>query len=244
MVLSKLHNILSEIQTPDYLLSGKKRIKPRQNADLHATNNFMINVDIAKFYQSTKKKYIFSAFKSIFDLSPDVSDLLANLVTYKGHIPTGTATSQAIAYWAYKKTFDRIHMLSLCQGILMSVWVDDIVFSSKTPLPKGWVKEISKIFYEVELSLKLQKTKKYNSKDFKTVTGTAISPKGELFVKNQKRKEIIDILRKKTVEDLNLKQSRSLFGKLTAQRQIQADFFEDVYKKTKKHLKSLEKNKT
>lgn len=242
-LLSRLHALLSKVETPEYLMSGKKKIKPRDNAEIHSQNQYMINVDIERFYQSTKREFVYLAFRDAFDQTNDVASLLADLVTYKGHIPTGTATSQLIAFWAYKKTFDRIHKICQQKGITMSVWVDDITFSSQKPFPRSWVSDIQNIMKEVDLSLKPNKTKKYGSTEYKTATGSAISPDGDILVKNEKRIEILGLLGKRRVEQLNLAEARTLMGKLASQRQNENDFFNDMYMRCKKRLQKLERKK-
>lgn len=239
--LSELQSVLSKVETPPYLMSGKKRIKPRDNAEIHQFGKYVTNVDIERFFQSTKREFVFLAFKNDFQQTSDVASLIADIATYKGHIPTGTATSQLMAFWAYRKTFDRIYKLCVSKNIKMSVWVDDITFSSDKPFPNNWVRDVTKIMAEVCLTLKASKTKKYKLKDFKTVTGSAISPDGRIVVKNEKRKEIIDLLKNKKVEDLRLREARQLFGKLVAQRQNETAFFENVYQRCKVHLRKLEK---
>lgn len=242
-VLSRLHQFLAKVETPDYLMSGKKKIKPRDNAEIHSNNSYMVNVDIQAFYQSTKREFVYSAFRDAFGQANDVASLLADLVTYEGHIPTGTATSQLVAFWAYKKSFDRIDTLCKQKGITMSIWVDDITFSSRNPFPNSWVKDIQKIMTEVDLFLKPSKTKRYGSKEYKTATGSAISPDGNILVKNEKRIEILNLLGKRRVEQLNLAEIRTLMGKLTSQRQNENDFFNDMYIRCKKRLKQLEQRK-
>lgn len=241
--LSRLHNILRKVETPDYLLSGKRKIKPQNNAEMHIPNTFMITVDIDSFYQSTKREFVYRTFVDTFGQTEDVASLLASLTTYKGHIPTGAATSQLVAYWAYKKTFDRIHKLSMAQEVIMSVWVDDITFSSSSPFPLKWTKDIKEILSEVDLRLKVNKTKKYCRDNYKIVTGSVVSPKGEIKVKNKMRKEVLDLLKYKRVEDLSLKETRQLFGKLISQRQNEEGFFENIFLRCKIHLKKLENKK-
>ena len=140
LALSRLHGILKQVKTPSWLVSGKRKIKPSDNAEAHKQSAYMITVDIEGFYQSTKREYIYTAFKKFFGQTDDVASLFADLVTYKGHIPTGAATSQLIAFWAYKPTFERIYKLCAAKGIIMTVWVDDITFSSSKPFPASWVK--------------------------------------------------------------------------------------------------------
>jgi RNA-directed DNA polymerase len=241
--LSNLQAVLSRVETPSYLMSGKKRVKPRDNAEMHRFSAYMVNVDIERFYQSTKREFVYLVFKNFFQQKDDVASILADLVTYKGHIPTGTATSQLIAFWAYRQMFDRINKLCTSKGILMSVWVDDITFSSPTPFPSQWVQDIEKIMSKVALSLKTNKTKKYGKNEYKTATGSALSPQGNILVKNEKRKEIIDLLKGRRVEKLSLRETRQLFGKLTSQRQNENDFFGNMHSRCKKHLQKLERAK-
>jgi hypothetical protein len=241
--LSKLHAIISFVETPSWLLSGKKRVKPRDNAEAHCHNGYMITVDIERFYQSTKREFVFTAFRKFFGHTDDVASLLADLVTYKGHIPTGTATSQIVAFWAYRQTFERIHGLCAANGILMTVWVDDISFSSAKPFPKNWLLDIGKITAEVGLSLKAKKTRKYTPSEYKTVTGSAISPSGQILVKNEKRKELLDLLNGRNVERLPLKETRQLFGKLVSQRQNEPNFFDGIFLRCKSHKQKLERKK-
>ena len=238
--LSKLHIILRSVETPSWLMSGKRKIKPRDNAEAHRQNGYMVTVDIAKFYQSTKREYVYIAFKKQFQQTDDVASLLADLVTYKGHIPTGTSTSQLVAFWAYKQTFERIHNLCVSNGITMTVWVDDITFSSPKAFPKNWAKDIGKIVNSVSLSLKEEKTKEYLPDEYKVATGSAISPSGEIRVKNQKRKEIIDLLKGRRVETLQLKPAKTILGKLTSQRQNEPDFFNTIYERCKVRVQTLE----
>lgn len=239
-VLSRLQAILSKIETPDYLLSGKSGVKPQDNAERHRHHDYMVNVDIERFYQSTRREFVYTAFRDTFGQTNDVASILADLVTYKGHIPTGTATSQLIAFWAYKKSFDRVHAISIKNNVEMTVWVDDITFSANKSFSRNWDKDIAKIMANVELSLKPSKTKFYNRGEYKTATGSAISPSGELLVKNKKRMEILKILKSKKVETLPLADLRSVVGKISSQKQNEGSFFEDMYRRGRARLRKLE----
>lgn len=243
VVLGRLHMLLSRIETPPWLLSGKKGVKPSDNARYHLKNGHMINVDIEGFYQNARREFVYRAFIHEFGQAHDVASLLANLVTYKNHIPTGTATSQIIAFWAYKKTFERIYGLCKSHDILMTVWVDDITFSSQKPFPKDWVKNIQSMMKQVGLSLKTAKTKSYSPKCYKIATGSAISPEGDIRVKNEKRHEILEVIKDKRVELLPLKNARQVLGKLVAQRQNEPEFFSNLYARTKKRVQILLKRK-
>lgn len=237
---ARIHDLLRRVGTPDWLKSGKKGIRPQDNALAHCLNPYLTNVDIEAFYQTTKREYVFRCLVDEFKIVPDVASLLADLVSYKGHLPTGSPTSQITAFWAYKRTFEKIHCLCWSQGISMTLWVDDISFSSTEPLPRDWARHINKILSRVELRLKAKKTKRYSKGEFKIVTGSAISVSGDIRVRNAKRKEILDIIARRRVENLSLQEARSLFGKLAAQRQNEAEFFDQVYHRCKARIRHLE----
>jgi hypothetical protein len=103
------------------------------------------------------------------------------------------------------------------------------------------VNDIGKIMVEVDLSLKEKKTKRYGPSEYKTATGSAISPTGTITIKNAKRKEIVDLLKGRRVEELPLKDLRVLMGKLTSQRQNESSFFDGVHGRCRKRLSMLEK---
>lgn len=235
----RVHELIKRVVTPDWLRSGKAGSKATENALAHAGGAYVVNVDIEAFFQSTKREYVYQCFVREFEIKKDIASILADVVTYKGHIPTGTATSQAMAFWAYKKSFERIHVLCAQNGIKMTLWVDDITFSRATSFPQRWTADIDKILRSVQLNLKMNKTKRYGVKEHKIITGTALTPTGLPRVRNAKRYEIVSILRGRVVEDLDLREARSLFGKLASQRQNEPDFFQHMFIRCKNHIRNL-----
>ena len=238
-IQKRLHSELRKVETPNWLMSGKRGVRPQDNALAHCGTVFVVNVDIEAFFQSTKREFVYRCFQRQFGMVDDVASLLADLVTFKGHIPTGTSTSQIMAFWAYKQTFERIAMLCQSRNIVMTLWVDDITFSSQTPFPSNWPRDINKILTNVELRLKSSKTRRYSVGEYKVVTGSAISPQGEILARNTKRSEILSLISGRRVEDLSLSEARSLFGRLASQRQNESNFFDSMYGRCKAHIKRL-----
>ena len=238
-VQKRLHEELRKVETPTWLMSGKRGVRPQDNALAHCSTVFVINIDIEAFFQSTKREFVYRCFQREFGMIDDVASLLADLVTYKGHIPTGTSTSQIMAFWAYRQTFERIQKLCESQNIVMTLWVDDITFSSPTPFPANWPRDINKILAAVELRLKPSKTKRYGVTEYKIVTGSAISPQAKILVRNTKRREILSLISGRRIEDMSLKSARTLFGKLASQRQNEPAFFDSVYRRCKAHIKKI-----
>ena len=158
-VQQRLHEQFRKVETPSWLMSGKRGTRPQDNALAHCRIVFVVNVDIEAFFQSTRREFVYRCLQRKFGMIDDVASLLADLVTYKGHIPTGTSTSQLMAFWAYKQTFERIEKLCESKNIVMTLWVDDITFSSAVPFPENWTRDINKVLTAVELRLKKNKTK-------------------------------------------------------------------------------------
>lgn len=88
-------------------------------------------MDISKFYDSASYGKIYKMFKEKFLVENDIAWILTNLVTYKGGLPTGSPTSQLIAYWAYRDMFHEIYDVVVKRGCRFSLSVDDMTFTLK-----------------------------------------------------------------------------------------------------------------
>ena len=227
LIHKKLANLLSHIITPDYLHSGVKTKSYVTNATSHKqTPQFALKMDIHKFYQSCQKEFIFKAFKYDFKMPDDIAWLMADLVSYNGFIPTGSPVSQLIAFYTYKRTFDEINLLAKKQDIIFSLYVDDLSFSSTKEIPNNIESLVYQELKKVNLPIKSKKTKRYsNPKQYKIITGCAISPDGSLKVPNKLRKDIIEGYGRLNNQVLNNAEIKSLNGKIQAARQIEPDIF-------------------
>jgi hypothetical protein len=226
LVHKKLTNLLSRIITPDYLHSGVKTKSYVTNARHHTeTPQFVLKLDIHKFYRSCSKEFIFKSFKYDFKMPDDVAWLIADLVNYNGFIPTGSPVSQLIAFYAYKKTFDRIDVISKNLDITFGLYVDDLSFSSMKTIPSNMESLIYEELKRVKLPINSKKTIRYSKpKKYKFITGCAISPDGKLRVPNKIRKDIIDRYK----ENISDAEQKSLAGKIQAARQIEPSIFSQM----------------
>ena len=79
LIHKKLANLLAHIITPNYLHSGVKTQSYVTNASSHLqTPEFVLKMDIHKFYQSCQKEFIFKAFKYDFKIPDDIAWLMAD----------------------------------------------------------------------------------------------------------------------------------------------------------------------
>jgi RNA-directed DNA polymerase len=231
LVHKKLANLLSRINTPEYLHSGVKRKSYVTNATHHlGTSSYILKLDLRKFYQNCSKEFIFKAFKYNFNIPDDVAWLITDIVIYNGFLPTGSPVSQIISFFAYQKTFDKINGMAKSRNITFSLYVDDMVFSSNTLISDTLEVLITEVFEKVNLPIHKEKTQHYKSrKQYKIVTGCTISPSNELKVPNKRRLEIIELYRNIKINSCNESQGKSLLGKIQAARQIEPNIFEHEY---------------
>lgn len=174
IVHTRIASLVCRVKQPEYVHSGIKNRSHVSNASVHKEPNPVLVTDIRSFYESTNRKMVFNFFHAILKCAPDVSDLLADLCTYRGHIPTGSRLSMPIAYWANSSMFNALYALSCVNNINMSLFVDDIAFSGEnvnTLFSLKIRKIISKYGHEAHPT----KTILYKKDCVKVITGVAIS---------------------------------------------------------------------
>lgn len=226
---------LSRIETPDWLISGKKGRSYIDNAKFHESYNYVTTSDISNFYPSCKRKDIFKMFRYTFKMQPDIAGIITDLVAFEQSLPTGAPTSQLVAFWTYKDIFVNINEIANTYDATFTLYVDDMTFSCENPLPNKLINQVDSELKKVGLELKKQKTKFYGKNDFKIITGVAADVNGSLKVPNRLRKDIIEgfIQFKNLSGEEKEKKRISVLGKIYSARQIEPTIFPEVYRQIK-----------
>lgn len=244
-IQSKLNKLLSRIVTSEYLMSGKKHSNYIVNAQYHKDNPYIFCFDLSKFFQRATRNYIFKSFVNEFKMSSDIAWLITDLVTIPnkdntdGYIPTGSPSSQSVIYWAYKKMFDKILLIAEQKHLKFSLYVDDMTFSSNKPIRNSFPKTIEKMCTKVGLEINDTKTKYFSKGDYKEITGCVITLSSVLKVPNKRRKDFLDIIKNNPIEEMTVKEIRSIYGKLNSMRQIEPNIFPQIYNRVKKQYYKL-----
>jgi hypothetical protein len=155
--------------------------------------------------------------------SSDVAGLITKLLTYDGHIPTGSCVSQQIAFLVHKKMFDEMRALSAVNEITMTRYVDDVTFSAQD-ISAEFVKSIKKIIRKA--GLKHHKEKRYERSKPKLITGVIVTAAG-LRVRNKllmKIYEGFESMRKAVESGEGIIRVDSLLGRINAANEICRDF--------------------
>ncbi|MCB1949833.1 reverse transcriptase family protein [Nitrosomonas sp.] len=225
-IQTRIASLICRIAQPDYIHSGVKGRSHITNAKQHVGRHNVLTSDIQSFFPSTTQRMVFNFFYKRLQCSSDVADLLANLCTCKGHIPTGSRISMPLAFWANEPMFNLLHKVSLSQGITFTVFVDDIVFSGSS-IDERFVYNIKKLISNHGHTAHPRKTKLYKAGNTKLVTGVAVDTNG-LHVANRHRKNIYQDMSQWKVskqaglqfDDLN----KRIIGRMNAQSLVDYRF--------------------
>ena len=233
---SRILRLLQYVERPEWLISGEKGKCYIDNGKAHLKNTYMLALDIKKFYDNCQRNMVYMFFKNKMLNSSDVAKALTDIVTYQSGIPTGCPTSQMIAYYAYEDMFNEIFDISRKYNCLFTLYVDDMMFSSKSPFdPQKIVREIELTLRKYGHRLKLPKVKYYSRKDNKPITGTIVTRDHTLEVPNSLQGKIYNGFQKaKHDERKNTEEIQTLLGRVQAAANINPNRFTEIRRLTPK----------
>nr|WP_321236181.1 reverse transcriptase family protein [uncultured Psychroserpens sp.] len=160
-------------------LFGKGIIR---NAKPHINKNNVLNLDIKDFFPSIN----FRRIKVVLELNPfnlknereRISFLIANLCTYKNHLPQGAPTSPILSNIVTQRLDRKLTKESLELNIKYTRYADDLTFSSnQNILNKGFVKKVKQIVECENFKLNKSKTRLQKSTQRQQVTGLIVNEK-------------------------------------------------------------------
>lgn len=238
--------MLYKIPVPDYVFSGIRGRSYADNAFFHAQNgpSFLFKVDLTAFFPSISRELVYNFFRNSLNCSPDIAEILANFttidvekacthglpgvknflaqkgVTCRNHLISGAPTSQLLSYLVNQTMFDELHILAIKQGIAMTIYVDDITFSSQNRISRRFRAAVLEIIRKHNYQVSKKKTKNYTRHYPKLVTGVIIDANGNPAIKNSLRKKIADEHKKLRECPSDIASRRRLQGLVTAARQV------------------------
>lgn len=231
--------LLQRVIRPDWLISGEKQKCYIDNGKAHLGSKYVLTIDIKKFYDNCTREPVYQFFVQKLKDSPDVSEILTNIITYNGGIPTGCPTSQIMAFYAYSDMFSEIYDLAKKCGCKFTLYVDDMTFSSKEPFSPNQLKQmIDCVLRKYGHKPKYPKVNYYGSSDYKPITGTIITPKQSLTVPNGLQETIYNAFQEvkpligNACSEEESKRILSLKGQIQAARNIEQGKFPEILRLT------------
>ncbi len=256
IVQKRLKKMLGQIVVPNNVFSGIKGRSYADNALMHTGNNRrnLFKIDLNAFFPSISRETVYRFFHDDLLCSPDVSKILTDLTTIdlekskainleeiyqflktknvacKNHLISGAPTSQIMSYLVNHHMFDEMQKISDENHVTMTIYVDDVTFSSECWISHSFSDKIIAIVRKYGYQISKSKVKKYTKLYPKLVTGVVIDSTGKPVIKNAIRKKIINEHEylKNHPDDENSRQR--LKGLLTAARQVTRHSYPSIYK--------------
>lgn len=130
VIQSKICHHLEGIELPDSMYGSIKGCNNIINALQHIQNTFFFKIDLKNFFSNITNKQVHHALVEN-GFAWDVSRILTKLTTYHSCLPQGAPTSPILANIAFAKTARQLEEFAKDYGITFTVFIDDLVFSSK-----------------------------------------------------------------------------------------------------------------
>ena len=163
-----------------YLHSAVKQRSYHTNAQAHVGDKYVFAIDLKDFYPSVTKYKLYLFFKNEFNLSSDIAMFYAVLSTCISDDGTyrlgqGLSQSSTLAYLVNYSLFNYLYELSKAEDIDMSIYVDDVVFSSKNKISQDFIDKLFGIIKSNNMQIKRQKVHYYKKESVKKITGVYIN---------------------------------------------------------------------
>lgn len=207
----RIFKFLNRVNLPDYLIS-KKGSSYINNHLKHRENSNIYTIDIQKFYPMCSFYMVYNYFITHMKMSPDVAYIVSKILTidydkitsnekvmsyFKDqeeinhiilptkHIPTGSSVSTLLSFLSYREMFDEIYDFAKLHNIEMTVYVDDITFSTDSRFPRAFVSNVKSIITKYGHDYNRKKSKKLTRDKNKNITGVIVSKSKETKIPNK-----------------------------------------------------------
>lgn len=249
-----IKNELNKIVVLENIFSGVKGKSYIENAKLHSGNKYVFKVDLSSFFPCITRNTVYNFFIEALKTSPDIACILTNLLTVDlsqcniedaesvenfllskkiktpNHLISGSPASQILSYLVNYKMFDTLQEFCNKNELIMSVYVDDITFSSQHVISHNQKEVIYKIISKNLYRLSRNKIKYYTKRYPKLVTGAVISSNGNLKIRNSLSLNIIKEWKHFKQNQQDTQSKARLQGLIIAAHQSEPAKFQSIYK--------------
>lgn len=181
-----IHRLLREIYLPLSVHGGVKGKSNITNASVHCKKNFLLNLDLEKYFPSISHHRVYGLFRNELNCSPDVARLLTKLCTVKDKVPQGASMSTDIANLVFRKTDYRLDGLAKKLRLDNSRYIDDISFSGHD-ISQSYLNIIKSIIKDSGFKLNDEKEEVKGRHERQVITGLSIKYKMPRVPRKKKR---------------------------------------------------------
>ncbi|HHE3495888.1 reverse transcriptase family protein [Pasteurella multocida] len=153
--------LLKKVTYPLYLQGSLPKRDYLGNAAIHTNSTCIISQDVKNFFPSISKNTVVQVWKNVFKFPEDISEILAELITYEGFLVQGCITSSYICNLVLWNRESKLVDELKEKGFTYTRYVDDITVSSKRIFTLEEKKEIIKSIHSMlkSISVKLNRRK-------------------------------------------------------------------------------------
>jgi hypothetical protein len=223
--LKRIHKrisiILARVLPPDFLHSAYKKRSYVTNASAHVGACEVQKVDITRFFPSTSTQHLKHFFRSTLKCSPDVAAIMAELLTFDGHLPTGSPVSPILSYWTHSEMFGKIASYCEQRKLTFTLYVDDLAISG-TKVERRDLAFVLRVIKAHALRVKRKKLVKYNKHDTKKITGIIVKEDG-IYPPSSRHQELNNLIEQALANPKLLKVEKfrqGIDGRLNEVKQI------------------------
>ena len=124
-----LRNILDKVVSSPYSTAYKKGCSIVNNVNPHQNGLFFLSFDLKDFFPSIYERRIVGIFNAL-GYSRTISQFLAHICTFRGHLPQGAVTSPALSNLVAYHLDYRLGGYAGKKKFVYTRYADDITFSS------------------------------------------------------------------------------------------------------------------
>ena len=129
-------SLLRKVNYPDYIQGSVRGKDYLSNCQVHTNKKIVIKEDISNFFPSITKKVIHEVWAGFFNFPNDVSQLLAELVTFNGNLVQGQKPSSFLCNLILWERESKLVEEFSKKGYQYTRYVDDITVSCTRNMSK------------------------------------------------------------------------------------------------------------
>jgi hypothetical protein len=183
---------LNRIERPAFLHSATRGRSHISNAATHAGIHPVVCADIEKFYENTTRSHVKSFLLRDLQWPVDLSAMMADALTFNGHLPTGSAASPILSYFTHQRMFAAIEGMCTTTGCTVTLFIDDITVSGPRA-SMSLLHRIKQVLLGRGLRAKATKDRSAPTGSAVIITG-AVRQGDRLRIRNEHRKDIVQLL--------------------------------------------------
>lgn len=168
-----VRHVLEPLGFGDAAHGGIRGRSPATNAKAHRGKRCVVKMDVRSFFPSVQHKRVYRMFRHEHGFGKDVSRLLTRLVTLRGGLPQGAATSPAVANHFARAVDEALRSSVERHGLTYTRFVDDLTFSGDNP--KLLIDQTTRLLKARGLDLAPKKLKVCHRGEPQEVTGLHVN---------------------------------------------------------------------